>query len=100
MGTYDPHVACEVIRTKRNTPQRVTLCARWRKVGQRTCATCSAEAEFLCDNPAKRRKTGTCDRPICGRCALLVGPDRHLCPACARAAELTWWPALACGCAG
>jgi hypothetical protein len=41
------------------------------------CA-CGRPCEFECDWKMKVR-SGTCDKPICSRCALQVGPDKHLC---------------------
>lgn len=42
---------------------------------------CGNHASLLCDHPLKGEKSGkTCDAPLCASCAVLVGPDRHLCP--------------------
>lgn len=63
--------------------QAFFVCRRGRGKGcevVRPCA-CGRVADLLCD-----RETGegtTCDAPICAVCALAIGPDRHLCPACA-----------------
>jgi hypothetical protein len=40
----------------------------------------AASAAFQCDAPTQRR-SGTCDQHLCAKCAVEVGPDRHLCPA-------------------
>ena len=50
---------------------------------------CDAVHEYLCDGPAPRRKSRTCDRRLCASHAKVVGEpgeDRHLCPSCAAAA--------------
>jgi len=41
---------------------------------------CGGRAELLCDWKVSDRKSGTCDRPICHRCAKEVAADKHLCP--------------------
>lgn len=47
--------------------------------GRRTrCACCPAWSGFLCDFELAPGKS--CDRPLCGRHAIPVGPDRHVCP--------------------
>lgn len=52
---------------------------------QPRCAVCGAPSTKLCDQPLTGPKAGkTCDRPLCARCAVHVGPDRDLCPAHAR----------------
>ena len=57
--------------------------------GQRSkpCSTpgCTNRATLLCDFPVTRKgKPGTCDRPVCAKCAKHVGPDRDYCAAHAR----------------
>lgn len=42
------------------------------------CA-CGRPSEFQCDAPTQR-KSGTCDKHLCSKCATAVGPDKHLCP--------------------
>lgn len=42
------------------------------------CA-CGRTGDLLCDWKVKNKKSGTCDAPICRKCALEVGPDKHLC---------------------
>lgn len=42
------------------------------------CA-CGRAGELLCDWKVKGKKSGTCDAPICLKCALEVGADKHLC---------------------
>jgi hypothetical protein len=50
------------------------------------CA-CGRVASLECDWKVKTRKSGTCDAPICAKCALQVGPDKHLCRAHQKAYE-------------
>ena len=50
------------------------LCTRTRRP---RCA-CGTVATLQCDAPTKR-KSGTCDRNLCERCATEVGPDKHVC---------------------
>lgn len=50
------------------------------------CA-CGRASKFLCDWKVAGKKSGTCDKPICERCALNVAPDRDLCPEHQRAFE-------------
>jgi hypothetical protein len=43
------------------------------------CA-CGRIADYLCDWRMPAKKSGTCDGPICKKCAEQVAPDKHLCP--------------------
>lgn len=46
----------------------------------RKCGSChSAPGMLLCDWKDAKRKSGTCDAPICPKCAKEVAPDKHLC---------------------
>lgn len=47
------------------------------------CA-CGRAAPLLCDWKVSDRKSGTCDEPICERCAISPAPDKDLCPQHAR----------------
>ena len=40
------------------------------------CA-CGQPSAFQCDAPRGR---GTCSRHLCAKCAMVTGPDTHLCP--------------------
>lgn len=42
---------------------------------------CGNRGVFLCDWKVPERKSGTCDAPLCGRCATSPAKDKHLCPA-------------------
>jgi len=56
----------------------------------RNCSTpgCGRHADKLCDYPVTRAgKAATCDRPVCGRCATRVGPDKDYCGPHAKAAN-------------
>ena len=57
---------------------------------RRRCA-CGRLAPLLCDWKAPT-KTGTCDDPICARCATSPAPDKDLCPKHATAYEA--WKAV------
>ena len=53
--------------------------------GARTlrCSGCGQPgAGKLCDYPVVRMNgnAGTCDRPLCERCAISIGPGRDFCP--------------------
>lgn len=50
------------------------------------CA-CGRPGTLLCDWKVKGRRSGTCDAPICNRCATSPAPDKDLCPQHARAWE-------------
>lgn len=52
--------------------------------GQRTpaCKTpgCGGRGQFLCDYPLEGKRAGkTCDRPMCDRCRVSMGPGRDYC---------------------
>lgn len=53
----------------------------------RKCCKCGGKATLLCDWKMPRRKSGTCDKPICDRCSTSPAPDKDLCPDHARAFE-------------
>jgi hypothetical protein len=63
------------------------------RIPHKNCSTpeCRNHAGKLCDYPVTRRGggKGTCDRPICERCAVRVGPDKDYCPAHSRLKEKT-----------
>jgi hypothetical protein len=46
------------------------------------CATpgCGGRGQFLCDYPLAGKRTGkTCDRAMCARCRVSMGPERDFC---------------------
>jgi hypothetical protein len=45
------------------------------------CCACGAAAPLLCDWKVAARTSGTCDRPVCARCAASPAPGKDLCPA-------------------
>lgn len=70
------------------------------------CQYCGRPAEYLCDMPIARHQwaghpprsemeqgnaamgwTQTCDKPMCGKCAISFGKDIHICPECVNAIE-------------
>ena len=62
------------------------VCSRGQR--RRSCSTpnCTRTAELLCDHPVTRKgKVGTCDRPICSRCAVSQGENTDYCQAHGRA---------------
>ena len=72
---------CKVVKTGERTA--AIVCTRG---GSKRCSSCKTRAASkLCDFPVTRDgKETTCDRPLCTRCAVTVGPDRDHCPAHAR----------------
>lgn len=54
------------------------------------CA-CGRPATLLCDWKVPGKRSGTCDAPICDRCATSPAPDKDLCPA--HASEWEAWKA-------
>ena len=53
-----------------------------RGLRQVTCSVpeCGARATKLCDYPVSSHESGTCDKPLCWRHAVNVGPDADYCP--------------------
>lgn len=41
---------------------------------------CGKSATLLCDWKVPRKKSGTCDAPICALCTTKPAPDKDLCP--------------------
>lgn len=54
------------------------------------CA-CGRRATLLCDWKVPKRRTGTCDQPICAACTTSPAPGKDLCPDHAR--EFEAWKA-------
>ena len=50
------------------------------------CA-CGETAGFFCDWKDPKRRSGTCDKPICTRCRVSPQPGKDLCPGHATAWE-------------
>lgn len=54
------------------------------------CQWCGSKSTKLCDYPITKPVFGqpdsksTCDKPICARCAVSIGPNRDYCPPHAR----------------
>jgi hypothetical protein len=46
---------------------------------------CGNRATLLCDWKMPRKKSGTCDAPICPKCTTSPAPEKDLCPAHAAA---------------
>lgn len=49
---------------------------------RRRCAFCQDWSVALCDGPNPKRKSKTCDRPMCWKHRTMVGADKDLCPTC------------------
>jgi hypothetical protein len=58
------------------------MCRSGRRQRCKFCSTGSCTK--LCDHPVR---SGTCDAPMCDRCATSVGPEMDYCPPHARHAE-------------
>ena len=59
---------------------RAIVCTTRRK--PRLCA-CGRAAPYLCDESSRARaRAKTCDQPVCERCVVSLGDNRHRCPAC------------------
>jgi hypothetical protein len=63
---------CETIKLSGGGVAIVKLAAR----PQRRCS-CGAHATLLCDYPMR---SGTCDKPLCTRCAVPIAEDVDYCP--------------------
>lgn len=48
--------------------------------GPKRCK-CGRRSTRLCDWKTPARQSGTCDRPLCDRCAVSPAPEKDLCPA-------------------
>lgn len=53
---------------------------------RKKCA-CGQTATLECDWKVPSKKSGTCDAPICAKCATSPAPDKDLCPKHAAAFE-------------
>lgn len=73
-------MACELVQLPDGG--RAIVCTRERRRG---CIECGAPADKLCDWKVPERRSGTCDAPLCSRCATSPAPEKDLCPAHARA---------------
>lgn len=89
-------MTCEVVKTRFTAGHgvhkraavkaTVIVCQRGKKWP--TCAFCKTKnaATQLCDGAAPWNKSRTCDAKMCAKCAVSVGHDVDLCPACFKAA--------------
>lgn len=63
------------------TPDGLRGIACLGKRGRRKCSACkTAWADLACDFPDDKKKSGTCDKPLCTKCAVHVGEDLDHCP--------------------
>lgn len=77
----DPNMPCTTLYDADGNAIAVT-CSRGDRRKPCSTANCTGRATKLCDYPLA--KGGTCDRPVCARCATSVGPDKDYCPPHAR----------------
>jgi hypothetical protein len=54
------------------------ICTRGSRNPIKACVKCSAISTKLCDFKLPNRRT--CDKPLCDRCAVNVGPNKDYCP--------------------
>jgi hypothetical protein len=67
------------------TCETVTLPSGYRAIvcssrSRKRCRVCGAKAALLCDWKVAKKSSGTCDAPLCHRCAETPAPDKDLCP--------------------
>lgn len=48
--------------------------------GRRKRCRCGKPATLECDWKVPKRKSGTCDKPICSSCAISPAPGKDICP--------------------
>lgn len=66
-------------------PVTIISCSRRHRLEFCETEGCLHEYTVLCDFPLRGRREGeTCSRKLCGRCAVVVGPDAHNCSAHAK----------------
>lgn len=47
----------------------------------KACSVCGEKsANFLCDYPITEEGNITCDKPLCSKCRVVIGPDKDYCP--------------------
>lgn len=66
-------MSCDVVTMPDGA--RAIVCSR-RKAER---CDCGRRATLLCDWKVPGRRSGTCDRPICSRCATSPAPGKDLC---------------------
>lgn len=78
---------CIPFTMKDNGP--AILCVRGRRTKPKPCACCGRPSSKLCDferavpmihGGIQSRVQKTCDKPLCGNCAVKVGPEIDHCP--------------------
>ncbi|NUP13240.1 MAG: hypothetical protein HOW73_44945 [Polyangiaceae bacterium] len=71
---------CE--RTRTVDPEGVehdwTICTNERPKKAPPCFVCGEPADYLCDFPDKRHRSGTCDRDLCNGCRRTQVTKRHV----------------------
>jgi len=69
-------MACHYYRSPDGQVDAI-ICSRTRR---RRCHVCRAWASLECDYPDSKRRTGTCDKPLCVNCAQKGSGGRDYCP--------------------
>ena len=64
----------ETVTLGDGTEIRAIVCTRLPRCG------CGNRTTKLCDWKVPSKKSGTCDKPLCGRCTTSPAPDKDLCP--------------------
>ncbi len=68
-----------VCRTVKIGDTAAIVCGRG--APKRWCHVCRQRRGTLqCDFPNPKRKSGTCDKYLCARCAVQIGPNQDYCP--------------------
>lgn len=74
-------MGCRVLMSGPNV--MAIACTRGRQLGPCSTPGCTRAASRLCDYPLTQLEVGkepkTCDRKLCDRCAVRVGPNRDYC---------------------
>lgn len=70
-------MTCESVTLANGT--RAIICRS--RPRRRKCSCCGTRwAERECDYPDLKRKSGTCDKPLCTKCAVKGGDNIDYCP--------------------
>ena len=72
-------MTCETLTMPNGT---VAIVCNGRRHTRKPCAHCGGASSKLCDYPvrAELRRSRTCDKPLCERCAVKGGDDIDYCP--------------------
>lgn len=64
-------MTCDFIRYTDGT--KFVMCRRSERT--KRCQFCRGEAQYACDAPRPKKKSGTCDKRMCEACRILVSED-------------------------